>query len=379
MIISIRDSLKLIGVVLICACAAFVCYLFLTYMAELRSIADEVPEGAAQIIYDAQLATSKVVISVTGGCLVSTAIVVLCFYVNQYVSSHAKELGVLKALGWTRGEISRGFAVFGLSAFVGGLAGCIMAALEMPAFMETMNEDGLLPDVHPGIHPELFVYIAVLPGIVFASFAVLYAARRLRMPAVALLRGLPATPRTTRKHENKDASFLVSVRKSILRTSRPLVFFVFIGAFCFSCMMQMSSSMTDLASELMAVIMLVIGIVLALTCLLLSVSSAVQRSMPAAAIMHASGYSTAECRRALLDGFRPAAYAGFAVGTIYQYVLLRLVIDIFYADYPGMPEYTFDAPLMWICFGLFVVLYEGGLRFVSKRLTRVQIRELASE
>lgn len=379
MVISVRDGMKLFGVVLICACAAFVCCLFLSYMAELQGIAADVAPGPAQIIYDAQLATSKVVISVTGGCLVSTAVVVLCFYINQYIVAHGKELGVLKALGWTRAEISRGFAVFGLSAFAGGLLGWSAAVLEMPAFMEAMNEDGLLPALQPLPHPELLVYVAVLPGISFALFAVLYAARRLRTPALSLIRGLPRPAKTPHTARDKDAPFLVCVRKSIMRTSRSLAFFVFIGSFCFSCMLQMSASMNDLASELMSIIMLIIGIVLAVTCLVLSTTSAVQRSMSAAAIMHACGYSAAECTGALLGGFRPAAYAGFAVGTVYQYVLLRLVIDFFFAEYPDMPEYTFDVLLMVLCLGVFIAVYEGSLALAGRRLTKVQIRQLAAE
>lgn len=379
MVISFRDGIRLIGVVLICACAAFVCFLFLTYAAELHELADEIPEGPTQILYDAQVATSKVVVSVTGGCLVSTAIVVLFFYVGQYISAHAKELGVLKALGWTRGEISRGFAVFGLSAFLGGLAGCIAAFVWLPTFLDTMNADGLLPEIEAAARPELFLYLAVLPGVAFGIFAVLYAAHKLQAPALSLLKGLPASTRKQRPVRERSVSFLASVRQSVLRTSRSLAFFVFIGAFCFSSMLQMSTSMRDLSSEMMGAMMLVIGIVLAVTCLLLSVSSAVRRAMPAAAIMHASGYSSAECRNALLGGFRSAAYIGFAAGTVYQYVLLRSIIDLFFFDYPDMPEYTFDTPLMFLCLAIFIVLYEGGIVLASRRLTHVQMRELATE
>lgn len=379
MFVSVKDGLRLIGVVLICACAAFVCFLFLTYSMELRSIADDIPEGPAQVIYDAQLATSNVVVAVTGGCLVSTAVVVLCFYVGQYVNDHAKELGVLKALGWTRFEISRSFAVFGLSAFIGALAGCLAATLELPAFLGTMNEDGLLPDMELTVHPELIFYIAVLPGLAFSVFAVLYAAHKLKRSAVALMKGLPEPSTAKRPVRESDLPFLASVRKSVLRSSRALAFFVFIGGFCFACMLQMSASMQDLSSEMMGTMMLVIGLVLAITCLLLSVSSAVRRAMPAAAIMHASGYTGAECRSALLGGFRPAAYAGFTVGTIYQFVLLRTILDVFFADYPNLPDYSFDTPLMFLCLGLFLVLYEGGIVLASRRLTRVQMRELATE
>lgn len=58
----------------------------------------------------------------SGGSLFLTTVVLLCFYIGHYVDTHKKQLGILKALGYSRIAIAKGFAVFGLSVFVGTFA-----------------------------------------------------------------------------------------------------------------------------------------------------------------------------------------------------------------------------------------------------------------
>lgn len=123
-----------------------------------------------------------------------------------------------------------------------------------------------------------------------------------------------------------------------------LVFFIIFASFCFSAMTQMSFSMRDLSNEMMGVMMLVIGLVLAFTTLFLAITTVINGNTKTIAMMRVFGYSQKECCRAILGGYRPLSYIGFAIGTIYQYALLRIMVDIVFKEVEGVPAYKFDFP-----------------------------------
>ena len=70
--------------------------------------------------------------AVSGGCLIDTSVVMLLFYVKNYIGTHGKELGILKALGYSNIKIARHFWVFGLSVFVGSTIGFVVGYFYLP-------------------------------------------------------------------------------------------------------------------------------------------------------------------------------------------------------------------------------------------------------
>lgn len=132
MIVSIKDIFKMIGMLIVSFCAVIVCAMFLNYYLDLVSVEDLITSQASMIFYEAQCATSKVVSAVSGGCLLLTTIVLLCFYVGHYIDTHQKQLGILKALGYTRFAVARGFWVFGLPILMGTALGYLGAHALMP-------------------------------------------------------------------------------------------------------------------------------------------------------------------------------------------------------------------------------------------------------
>jgi ABC-type antimicrobial peptide transport system permease subunit len=147
MIVSIKDSVKLFGISIMTCCAVTVCNMFLNYYLDLTAIAGLIDNPYAQMFYDAQIMTSKVVCAVSGGCLAITTVVMLFFYIKHYIDSHSKEIGILKALGYSDFKIAKGFSVFGLSVFLGCFVGYLLSFALMPQFYELQNKDGYLPNI----------------------------------------------------------------------------------------------------------------------------------------------------------------------------------------------------------------------------------------
>lgn len=106
MVIRLKDTAKLFGITIIACCAVFVCTLFLSYNIDLAAIKDEIVTEAGTEMYNAQVLMGRVIAAVSGGCLIATSVVMLLFYVKNYISTHGKELGILKALGYSNIKIA---------------------------------------------------------------------------------------------------------------------------------------------------------------------------------------------------------------------------------------------------------------------------------
>ena len=87
MVIGIKDNFKWIGISVVACCAVFVCTLFLHYHMDLSGIADMVQTGAGIAMYEALVSTGIVVCAVTGGCLAATSVILLLFYVKNYIDT----------------------------------------------------------------------------------------------------------------------------------------------------------------------------------------------------------------------------------------------------------------------------------------------------
>ena len=94
----------------------------------------------------------------------------LLFYVKNYISTHGKELGILKALGYSNIKIARHFWVFGLSVFVGCAVGFVMGYLYLPTFYQKQapNLQTLIPALKVQFHPLLTFALVGAPTIAFA-------------------------------------------------------------------------------------------------------------------------------------------------------------------------------------------------------------------
>lgn len=379
MIIGIKDAAKHFGVIIISFCAVFVCTLFLNFSIDLPSVKDELTSPQALAFYDAQMMTCKVICAVSGGCLLITSIITLCFYTKHYIDIHRKNLGVLKALGYSNFKIASRFSIFGLSVLIGTGLGFSLSHAYMPTIYSAMNKDAFLPDVTPVFHWQLLLYMVVLPSLAFALLAVIYSFFKLRCPVLRLLNNTDNKKSKTKKVKEKSESnlpFLKDLKRSIIRSKKSLAFFIAFSAFCYSAMVQMSFSMYDLASEFAAVIIITIGLALSFTTLIIAVTTVVNSNTKTIALMLVTGYSYKDCRNSIISVYRPLSYFGFAVGTVYQHALLKIMVEIVYKDIANMPEYNFDIPMFFITLITFIVLYESITYIYSKRIKNISIKEI---
>ncbi|MGN0536787.1 MAG: FtsX-like permease family protein, partial [Acutalibacteraceae bacterium] len=373
--IKLKDAL---GITIIVVCAIFVCTLFLNYHIDLSAIGDKITVEPVRKFYDAQIATAKVVSAISGGCLLITSVIMLFFYIKHYIDTHKKEIGILKALGYSNIRIAKDFWGFGLSVFFGACVGFGGAFLMMPSFYEVQNEDKILPEISINFHFSLFACLVLLPTVAFALLAVFYACHKLKRPPLELLKDniQMISKSKKRKTVTAETSFLSELKRNILSDKKILAFFMIFASFCFSAMTQMSASMNELASTMMGITIMIIGIILACTTLFMAVTTVIKGNTKTIAIMRVFGYSQKACCNALLGVYRPLGYIGFAIGSAYQYILLKIMVSVVFKDIEGVPEYHFDFVAMGISFVAFVVLYESVMYIYSQKIKKVSVKEI---
>ena len=350
MVVSSKDLRKLSVVSIISFCAVLVSTLFINFYLDLQSIEVEKLSLPAKAYYDAQVLIAKFVSLVSGGVLSLLAVLLLFFYIKQFIDDHKEELGILKALGYQNVELAKHFWIFSCSVFLGALLGFASSFFFMKDFYDLRNQKGFLPTIEIHFHWQLFLAMVILPTLLFALLGIGYALIKLKQPSLYLLKRFELAQVKQKHHKTK--------------------------AFSFAAMMQLSLGMKDFIDGTIQVMMMGIGILLSLSILLLCLGTVVQENKASLALMKAFGYSKKECSLVIFARYRVVAYLGFVLGTVYQYGLMKLLLKVIVKDAKGVPDYAFDVQLCLIAFLAFVILYELLLAYYVKTIEGLTLKEV---
>ena len=377
---SIKDLYRLVVVSVISFCAVFVTNLFLNFYLDI-SLLDQtnwLPE--IQAAYDAQVAISWLIASISGAVLSLTSMLLLFFYIRQFIDQHKPELGILKAMGYKNWEISRKFWIFSLPVGLGTGVGYFSSFAMMPHFYQLRNQSGVLPEITIMQHWSLFLFLVVLPTLAFTALAVLCASYYLRLPALDLLKRVRSSQKSPKrkatKKIRKDRSFLKDFSASLLWSRKLLIFFVIFGSMCFSAMIQLSYGMKELTDEIIQSMMMSIGTVLSVAILYLSLGVLLQENQETLAIMKVFDYSKNECRKSLFAPYRFLAFLGFVLGTGYQYGIMQLLLRLMEKSIAQKVEYDFDFGVCLITLLVFTLVYESFIYLSSRKIDQLTIKQV---
>lgn len=374
MIAGVKDLIKLFGIIIIAVCAVFVCTFMLNFYIDVGQIEQFVTEQT-QPLYEAQKAMSEFCCYITGGCLTLIAFFMMAFYIKLYIDEHSKELGILKAMGFSERKIAVKFAVFGLSVFIGTAIGFAAGFAFMPTVYSGLAIEGL-PQIKIRFHVLVPLVTVILPTALFTLFACLYAYFALKRPVGDMLRGATGKPVKIKKdvrEQKNEKSFLRVMLGATVSGKKSLAFFVAFACFCFSAMVQMGASMDELSPGMMSLMILLIGVVLAFTVTVMAVTSILRGNKVNIAVMRAFGYTDGQIALAVLAGYLPFAVIGFGVGTVYQYGLLLFMVNVVFKNVGEVPDYSFNLPVFWYTLLAFVAVYALVLAVCVIKMRRVSV------
>lgn len=377
MVVSVKDTLKLAGISIVCFCAVFVCTFFLNYYLDVISLKDLV-SAEMRPLYDAQIATAKFTTAITGGVLGLIAAIMLVFYIKLYIDGHAKQIGIIKAMGYPNGRIAAGFAVFGLCVFVGCTAGFCAGWGAMPFIYKELTIAGM-PEITINFHYGLLFALVFAPSAAFAALSCLYAYFAMRVPVMILIKGKSKKIVKESKKIEKPRPFMLQNCLSTLASKKSLAFFVAFSCFCFSAMVQMGLAMEETATATMGYMILGIGVVLAVVSAVMAVTSLINGNVKNVSVMKAMGFSLKECVLTVLGGYIPFATLGFALGTAYQYGLLQLMINVIFKNVGEVPVYSFSLSAFFKTLAAFIVAYAALIAVYVLKINKIPVKEVMLE
>ena len=376
-IIQLKQLKQLSVVAVICACASFVATLFLNFWLDLRLLDFDQLSLLGQAYYRVQEKISQVVAGVSGLVLVVTALAMVLFYIHQFIEDHQTDLGILKAVGYARGQLARQFWIFGLYGLLGTLLGGLTAYTFLPHFYTTRNSAGLLTGLSLHLHWGLVLTMVLLTSLLLTAMAVGYAYHVLARPSLVLLKGRQ-TLRPPRKKGQQGGreNFLSDLRASLFWRHKFLIFLVGFAAFCFAAMLQLALGLQDMMDVALQVMMIGIGLILSLSIFYLALLTLLSRHKDSVAILKAMGYSQRDCLSVTLHPYYGVVMLGFLLGSAYQFGIMRLILWLVV----GQGSQMVDSGFNWVNFvlaGFFlVIVYTGFNVYFSRRLAQVPIKAI---
>lgn len=377
MIVQLKDLRKAIAVVIVSYCAVFITTLFSNLYLDLKGLDITGFNIIQKKFYDAQLIVSKFVVIITGTVLSISAAVMLMFYIKQFIDDSKHKIGILKAQGYSNNFIASKFFVFGFLVFLGSLLGYGCSHLFMPKFYESRNTDNILSELTINFHPQLLLIMVILPSLLFLVISIVYVLFNLNVPTINLLKQINSTNKKIRKRRFREyKNFFKELRATVLFSNKTLLFFVIFAALSFSSMIQMAFGMRDFVDGTIRIMMMVIGVILSLSILLISLEVIANSNIKNISILNIMGYSKNECSSIILSGYRVVAYIGFAIGTVYQYFLIKTLLTVLSKKLDSETTYSFDLISVIGSFIAFVLIYEIFILYYSNRIKDINVKKV---
>lgn len=379
MIISSRDGIKLFGVAIVVFCAVFVCTFMFNFYLDAIPLQDTIGNELIAL-YDAQRAMASMCCSITGGCIAPVVAVMLVFYIKLYADEHAEELGTLKALGYSGERLARSFVIFGSSVFVGCLIGVGCGYAATPLVYDELTVGGL--SVGIGFHIEIAAVLILAPTAAFSALAYIVARIVLNRPALEIMHGKSrrtADIAVPKRVKNSGRPFMHTLIMSTMCSNKQLTFFITFSCFCFATTLQMGISMFELSGACMGYIMIGVGIIIATASAVMALAALIKNNGKTIALMKTSGYTLGEISTVVFVGFIPFAALGFALGTVYQYGLMSLIVNLTFADVDIVPSYDFDVDAMFTTLAAFIVCYVAISALYIAKLKNASVKAIMLE
>lgn len=325
--IRFKNVLKGFGGAIVIFCAAFIVYLFQGFRLDLLKLDVGQFSTAQKALYDAQITQSNLMLAISTGILGVFAVITLFFSISKYIKDNQQNMGILKAMGYERKQIAIEFTKFSFNAFLGSLLAIAAGVIFQPLFYREMTKDAILPAITPSFHPLFVLILLIVPGVIFGIAAYFIAYRKLAKRPLEMIRG-GKSKRTKKLKEKK--TFLKTLKHAMLKNHISLIVFVGFASLCFGATVQMSFSLNQLhVSSFFFWMMFGIGLLLGSSILYLAFSFAYTENREYVSLMKAYGYHDREALQTMYGGYALVTVLGFLIGTVYQYGLICLMIDLF--------------------------------------------------
>jgi|LSQX01.2.fsa_nt_gb predicted lysophospholipase L1 biosynthesis ABC-type transport system permease subunit len=369
-------NFKNLAIVLICVCAVFVSLMFSNLFLDLNNTDMSLLNLQETAFLEAQKDQCLIVLLTGGVTMSGIAIVMVVFFIRNFIKKNESQMGILKAIGYSNFKIALFNIKPALVAVVGCWLGYIIGILFLPTFYNLFQEDFPYQVAYNFQIVNLLVAI-IGPAILFPIISFLYAFMALRKPALLMIRKTKNMKFKKKEESISSTSFEKEMMFNSLRSNISLVIFVLLGSFSFSAMIQMAISMVELEVSGVSVAMIgVIGAILGTIAVAVPIDALAERNAKPIALLKSFGYSEKKCTLLLFAPYLLVAFLGFVFGTLYQFGLLSFIVNVTFKNTEGMPIYNFSLIAFFVTM-IAVILAFALFGFIfARKMSKVSFREV---
>lgn len=230
--LTIKQTLKSFGIIIICFSLFFLETLFLSYQLDITDLDTSLFNPMQQGFYDAQISMCNMMNVISFGIIGVFSIILLFFSIERYIEENKANMGVLKALGYSKNRIALSFIKFSIPSTLGSALGYLGGVAFSKLFYSTMNADNIIENFSFTFRPSLLLIFIFAPLIIVSIFAYIIALIKLRGNALDMINQTEKNKKSKTTKE-KD-SFLKEVKTTMLRNHISLIVFVAFSGLCFS-------------------------------------------------------------------------------------------------------------------------------------------------
>ena len=201
-----------------------------------------------------QITMNQIIMGFSMGILFSIAVLLVLITINEQIRGEYKNLGVLKALGYKNVELTIKymfyFFIVGVPAFVGYFAGHLLSV----TFYELVFGIFDVPYVFRGVVVENMLFFVLVPSVVFAFIAFLWAMFKVRKSALSMIyNDNSAMANKLVIYRNKKihgTNYLKSVKSILLFSKMMVLIFVLFSGFALGVQIQFAYTTYHLTSSI---------------------------------------------------------------------------------------------------------------------------------
>lgn len=218
---------------------------------------DENPQIFATV--NSQINMNRIIMGFSMGILSSIAVLLVLITVSGQIKGEYKNLGVLKALGYTNFELTRKymsyFFIVGIPALLGYFAGHWLAV----PFYGLVFGNFSVPVISGGVMPGNMLLFVFVPALFFALAAFLWAMFKVRKPALSMIYnevgGAVHKLAAFQNRKMKKSGYLKGVKSILLFSKVMVLIFVLFSGFALGVQIQFAYTAYNMTSSIKGLVL----------------------------------------------------------------------------------------------------------------------------
>ncbi|HAU86670.1 MAG TPA: hypothetical protein DCW90_14630 [Lachnospiraceae bacterium] len=204
--------------------------------------------------FDSQKNMNLIILGFSMGILATITILLLYITISRQIKNEYQNLGVLKALGYKKSEISFKYLFYFIIIGVPAVLGYFVGHLVVPNFYGLLCHSFSIPFAENPVSILNLAFLAIIPSFWFGILAYIISIISVRKPALSMIKNIvkEKAGRIVRRRNKKITmdNYLKGVRRTLIFSSMTLFVFILFGGFALGVQIQFAYTTYNMTTNI---------------------------------------------------------------------------------------------------------------------------------